>query len=141
MFRVIRHNRTIFHAGLLLAVLGAWLPFDCRDCLAYSVSNTDVEQQSHIDHCSKVNDQADTTTESVDVNSPDECDCGDINALVSTKQESTVNYLKHSVEKPSFDYFTSNEPAPILLTGSVIKSFKSDRACHHPHERYCIQLK
>jgi hypothetical protein len=117
------------------------MPLVCRDCLAYSASNTDFQQQLPQDHCNQDKDQADTTTDYVDMHSSGECDCGDIDVLVSTKQDTSAHLLKNSLEKPSFNYFTSNEPAPILLTGSVLKQLKPDRACLHPHKKYCIQLK
>jgi len=141
MLRIIHHNRKVLVSGLLIAVLGAWIPLACRDCLAYSASITDFQQQTPTDHCNQDKDQADTTNDNVDMHSSGECDCADIDVLVSTKQESTAHNLTNSIEKPSFNYFTSNESAPILLTGSVIKPLKPDRACLHPHKRYCIQLK
>lgn len=141
MFRTILHNRKVLVSGLLLSVLGAWIPLVCRDCLAYSAVNMDYQQPLPIDHCNQDKDQGDTTTDYAVMHSSGDCDCGDIDILVSTKQESTAHILKNSLGKPSFNYFTSNEPAPILLTGSVIKPLKPDLSCNHPHKKYCIQLK
>ena len=141
MIRTILHNHKVLVSGMLLTVLGAWMPFVCRDCLAYSATNEDFQQQLPQDHCNQDKDHEDTTTDFAVMHSSGMCDCGDIDVLVSTKQESTVHNLMNSIEKPSFNYSTSNELVPILLTGSVIKSLKPDRACLHPHKRYCIQLK
>ncbi len=141
MFRIILHNHKVLVCGVLLSILGAWIPLVCRDCLAYSASNTDVQQQYPIDHCNQDKDHADATTDYVDMHSSGECDCGDINALLSTKHETTDRTINSSHEKLSFNNYPSNEPAPISLTGSVIKPLKPDRSYRHPHERYCIQLK
>jgi len=141
MLRSILHNRKIFISGLLLTILGAWMPLVCRDCLAHSAPNTDFQQQIPVDHCNQDKGHGDTTTDYAVMHSSGVCDCGDMDVLVSTKQKSTAHNLKNSLEKPSFNYFTSNEPAPIILTGSVIKQLKPDRACLHPHKKYCIQLK
>ncbi len=141
MFRTILHNHKVLVSGVLLSILGAWMPLVCRDCLAYSAVNMDYQQPLPIDHCNQDKDYGDTTSEYVDMHSSGDCDCGDIDVLVSTKHDTSAHFLKNSPEKLSFKNFTSNEPAPILLTGSVLKQLKPDRACLHPHKRYCIQLK
>ena len=119
------------------------MPLVCQHCLAYSAMNTDVQQKLPHEHCKHDNNLDDTKTGYVEKYLLDVCGCSGQEILASTVNKPCDQITKVNFHKMSPHFYLSglNVPVPTLFAGTGIKPFIPDRACYHPLERNCIQLK
>ena len=143
MISTIRHNQKILFSGVLLIILGAWVPLVCRPCFAYSAIVTDVQQGVPHDHCKHDNYPEDTKAGYIDMYNPVVCGCNGPMLHTSTTGKYWDTVTRVDTQTLSSHLYLSglNNPVPELYMGSGLRPLKPDRSCYHPLERNCIQLK